>query len=50
MCLTLFCFSKWKDSGNNKNATALRLLNNADEALMFLNPGEAAPHRRRGIR
>jgi hypothetical protein len=24
MCLTLFCFSKWKNSGNSKNATALR--------------------------
>jgi hypothetical protein len=49
MCLTLFCFSKWKDSGNSKNATALRRYN-ADETLMFLGRSGASSSQRRGMR
>ena len=37
-----------ENSGNSKNATALRQFDNADETVMFLNPGAAAPHRPNG--
>jgi hypothetical protein len=48
MCLTLFCFSKWKVAETAKTLPPCAKFNNADEALMFLNPGEATPRRQRG--
>jgi len=47
MCLTLFCFSKWKVAETAKTLPPCAKFNNADEAVMFLNPGEATPHRQR---
>jgi hypothetical protein len=34
-CLTLFRFGKWQGSGNSKNATALRHIDNVDERVEF---------------
>jgi hypothetical protein len=48
MCLTLFCFSKWKVAETAKTLPPCAEVNNADEAVMFLNPGEATPRRQRG--